>query len=212
MYSVVITSAGSGTRSGLGYNKMLYEYQGITIIERITALFCSCPEFDDVIVTVSSDDYSIFTSILKNYNVRLVVGGQTRMDSVANGINQAKNPFIFVHDGARVFLDTKLISRLTAYEEAYDGLALAINAIDTTLKVEAGQIIEILERDKLFNMQTPQVVNKDIYIDCYNQAKRSNTVYTDEMSMLTAYGYNCRIVVSESYNKKLTRPEDFQED
>lgn len=209
MYSAVITAAGSGTRAGLGYNKMLHKIDGITLLERSVRIFTNNQSFDEIIVTASNVDYPIYTEILKAYNVKIVVGGKERMYSVHKGVLEATNDKVFVHDGARIYLDDYLIDRLTSYDCDYDGLALATPVIDTTLLVEDNQIKQILNRDQLFNMQTPQVVNKQKYFEAYNQAVSNNLLFTDEMSLLTNYGFNCHIVKSEVYNKKLTNPEDF---
>lgn len=211
MYSAVITAAGSGSRAGLGYNKMLYVLDGMTVLERTVKTFCDNPHFNQIIVTASNDDYEQYTSILNKYDVELIIGGSERMHSVAAGVDKANNKFVFVHDGARVYLDDSLINRLIEFEDNYDGLALALPVVDTTLMVIDGKIEQILDRDTLFNMQTPQVVNKIVYQTCYKQASSDNLLFTDEMSMLCNYGYNCKVVGSEAYNIKLTRPEDFEE-
>lgn len=210
MFSAVITAAGTGSRAGLGYNKMLFEYKGQTVLETIVKTFIANENFNQVIVTVNPSDVERYEQILKPYDVELIIGGNERMDSVANGIKAVSNQFAFVHDGARIFLDNELIDRLISFEQSFDGLALATKVIDTTLVVEDGIIKEILNRDTLYNMQTPQVVNKELYLNCYDNAKHDALTFTDEMSMLSYYGYKCFIVESESYNMKLTKPEDFE--
>ncbi len=210
MYSVVITAAGSGTRANLGYNKMLYKIDGITLIEKAVQIFANNSKFNQIIVTASETDLAEYKQILSKYDVNLIVGGKERMDSVANGIKAATNEIVYVHDGARVFLDDNLLQRLFTFNKNFDGLALALGVTDTTLQVIDGKISKVLERSTLFNMQTPQVVNRQVYINCYEQAIANNQIFTDEMSMLCAYGYNCQIVESESYNIKLTKPEDFK--
>ncbi len=210
MYSVVITAAGSGTRAKLGYNKMLFEINGETLIEKTVRIFASNASFNDIIVTASQADIAEYQKILKNYQVKIVVGGSERMHSVSMGVEAADNNVVFVHDGARIFLDDELISRLTDFKSDYDGLSLALGVTDTILQVENGRINNILDRNTLYNMQTPQVVKKAIYKKCYQKAIEDQVVYTDEMSMLTAYKYNCQIVESESYNIKMTKPEDFR--
>lgn len=210
MYSAVITAAGSGTRAGLGYNKMLYKMDGVTLIEKSVAIFANNSLFDDIIVTVSKNDLDTYKQLLTNYNVKFIIGGQERMNSVANGVSQALNSTVFVHDGARIFLDDELINRLDQFPEEYDGLALATQAIDTTLLVNGNRIEKVLDRSSLFNMQTPQVVNKQVYDKCYEQATSEQLLFTDEVSMLTHYNYDCKIVISESYNKKMTTPQDFE--
>lgn len=210
MFSAVITAAGTGSRAGLGYNKMLFEYKGQTVLERIVKTFTANENFNQIIITVNPSDVECYEQILKPYDVELIIGGNERMDSVANGVKAARNHFVFVHDGARIFLDDQLIDRLVNFEDDFDGLALATKVTDTTLVVEDGMIKEVLNRDSLYNMQTPQVVNKDLYLSCYGSAKQDEMLFTDEMSMLSYYGHKCFVVESESYNRKLTKPEDFE--
>lgn len=210
MYSVVITAAGSGTRAKLGYNKMLFEISGITILERVVRIFTNNQVFNEVIVTASENDFAQYQDILKDYPITLTIGGSERMDSVACGVSKCTNDFVFVHDGARIYLDDELISRLVDYQDSYDGLALALNATDTTLLASGNRIEKVLDRNLVYNMQTPQVVNRQKYLKCYKQAKASDLIFTDEVSMLSYYNLDCHIVLSESYNKKLTRPEDFE--
>lgn len=210
MFSAVITAAGTGSRAGLGYNKMLFEYKGQTVLERVVKTFTANENFNQIIITVNPSDVECYEQILKPYDVELIIGGNERMDSVANGVKAASNQFVFVHDGARIFLDDQLIDRLVNFEDDFDGLALATKVTDTTLVVEDGMIKEVLNRDSLYNMQTPQVVNKDLYLSCYDSTKQDEMMFTDEMSMLSYYGHKCFVVESESYNRKLTKPEDFE--
>lgn len=211
MYSAIITAAGVGSRAGLGYNKMLYKKNEVTILEIIVKKFVDFQVFDEIIVTASETDFDTYNKILCNYPVEIVIGGNERMDSVYNGVKKAKNKLVFIHDGARIFLNKDLIMRLVNFEMDFDGLALALKSIDTTLMVEDDKIIKILNRDSLYTMQTPQVVNKEKFIQAYKYAKKDNVIYTDEMSMLTTYGFDCKVVEGEAFNKKLTKPEDFKE-
>lgn len=210
MYSVVITAAGSGSRAGLGYNKMLFEFEGQTVLETTVKTFVNNPNFDQIIVTASSLDFERYSQILQDYDVELLIGGDERMDSVANGVEVATNEFVFVHDGARMFLDDLLIERLVTCDLDYEGLALGIKATDTTLLVRDGVIEQVLNRDNLYNMQTPQVVNRKLYLAAYKRACEAGLTFTDEMSLMSYCGYVCRVVESETYNRKLTKPEDFE--
>ncbi len=211
MYSVVITAAGSGKRAKLGYNKMLYKINGLTLIETTVKTFVSNCNFNQIIITVSDSDYEQYSQILADYPVEITIGGSERMDSVAAGIKLATNDIVYVHDGARIFIDDYLINKLVSFEEQYDGLSLATQVTDTTLEVKNGVITRVLDRNTLFNMQTPQVVKKDIFTTAYTKAKAEQLQFTDEMSLLSNYGYKCSVVEGASYNMKLTKPEDFKE-
>lgn len=211
MYSVVIPCAGSGTRAKLGYNKMLFKINGKTIIEHTANVFINNPMFNQVIVVVSENDYTQVNSMFTDPQVLVTIGGKERMNSVHLGVLHAQSEFVFIHDGARMFIDDLLIDRLVnELSSEVDGCALAVEVVDTILQIENNKIIKVLNRDKLRGMQTPQVVGKASYLKSYKQAQMDNLTFTDEMSLLTHYGYHCTVVAGAGYNLKLTNPEDFQ--
>ena len=60
MYSVIITSSGSGSRMGLGYNKNLFEVNGEMIIERTINKFINCDLINEIIITTTSEELILF--------------------------------------------------------------------------------------------------------------------------------------------------------
>ncbi len=211
MASIVITAAGNGTRANLGYNKMLHDIDGFTVLEICVSKIVALNYFKQIIITHSKQDEVIYKQLLSNYNVTFVCGGDSRMDSVYNGVKMATSEYVYIHDGARINVTSELFERLRSFSKQYDGLSLATKAIDTTLEAVDGKIIKVLNREQLYNMQTPQVVNRNVYIECYNQAVIEQRLFSDEMSMLAHYDYECHIVISEYYNTKLTTAKDFKE-
>lgn len=213
MFSVVIPCAGSGKRANLGYNKMLYDLGGELVINRTVNVFIKNPLFQQIIVLANAEDFDFIRELFSGQPVEVLLGGAERMDSVAIGVKAATSDFVFVHDGARMFIDDNLINRLVdALTSEADGYALATKLSNTVLKVDGVKIVGVLERDQLFAMQTPQVVRRQQYLNCYASAVTTGKLFTDEMSILTEYGYDCNIVLSEEYNQKLTNPEDFKGD
>lgn len=212
MYSAVIVAAGKGSRAKLGYNKMLFKINGEAIIRKTVEKFVNNRLFNQVIVVINEKEQDQMSEALHGLdNICFAFGQGSRMDSVAQGVEKAINEVIFVHDGARIYITDELIARLDNNAKRKINCALATKAIDTTLMVERGKIKQILNRDQLFNMQTPQVVNKVDYSKSYSEAKIKELDFSDEMSMLTYFGYACEVVESEYYNIKLTKPEDFKE-
>ncbi len=212
MYSAVILAAGRGSRAKLGYNKMLYEVDGRAIIYHTTKIFVESGLFSEIIIVINRNDEAKIRQILSEFTqVRFTYGSDERMNSVYNGVNIAKSQQVFVHDGARVYITKELLKRLERKSQQVANCALAVPAIDTTLVVQDGEIKQVLDRQQLYNMQTPQVVLRDQFISACERAIEENLQFSDEMSLLSHYNYQCHIVESEYSNVKLTKPEDFKE-
>lgn len=214
MYDLIITAAGSGSRFGIGYNKMLFEIDGKTLIEHSVLKFYNNPLFQKIIIVAASADLEEMQNILQKYsNIEYVVGGESRFESVKNGFEKTTTPYVFIHDGARIFITDDLINRLhvAITNEKYDGYSLAVKCTDTITKYncQTQELIATLNRDELVNMQTPQVCSRESYQQAIN--KNVGCEYTDEMSLLIANDFKCKIVLSETYNKKITYLTDVKE-
>ena len=149
---VIIPAAGLGTRMESDINKQLMEIDGESVIERTLDAF---KKFSDnlsnagitiraVIVTGEELIYKI-NSVVKHgrydFVQNVVVGGQTRMESVWNGIEAlAELPFppmdndiVFIHDGARCLVDQETLERCLEGGIQYDICAAAV-PVKSTIK------------------------------------------------------------------------------
>lgn len=207
MNSLVLLAAGSGSRLNLGYNKMLFEVNGKTILEITLKKFIDSKLFDEIIIVVKQEELALWQS--KNINnVQFVIGGETRQISVFNGVNVATNEFVWVHDGARCNITHDLITRLNNNVDL-PGSVAAVKSKDSLRIIKDGKVDSILDRDFVYLMQTPQIVNKNIYIKCYNNALQEKVEETDEVGLLFRYGYKMNIVDGEYSNIKVTTIEDL---
>lgn len=207
MNSLVLLAAGSGSRLNLGYNKMLFEVNGQTILEITLKKFKESKLFDEIIVVVKKEELAIWES--KNLeNITLVIGGDTRQSSVYNGVSQATNDFVWVHDGARCNITIDLINRLSQ-AIITPGVVAAVKAKDSLRLVKNGRIDSILDRDFVYLMQTPQIVDKKIYTKCYKKALEEKIEETDEVGLLFRYGYKMGIIEGDYSNIKVTTKDDL---
>ena len=70
MYSAIIVAGGSGTRTGLGYNKIFYKISGHHLIEYSVNLFLKDNEFSEIIIVVSKEDLQRVRSIFNNPKIK----------------------------------------------------------------------------------------------------------------------------------------------
>lgn len=209
MYSLIITAAGNGNRFKTKYNKILHKIHGKMIIELTIEKFILFSEFSEILVVINQNDIDVFEKIAKKYPIKLVVGGNTRAQSVYNGIKEAKENIVFIHDGARCYISKKtIISCLDIIKkEKYDAYSLAIPVVDTIKFGENGDLTKNLKRDKLYQIQTPQIFNKK---ELLNYIKKSKLDYTDEATLFIENNKKVKIINGDINNIKVTYREDIK--
>jgi len=214
MYSkkiAIIVAGGTGQRMGSLVPKQFLEIQGKAIllhtIDQFTAAF---DDIELVIVLPAAYIEEGKTLLQKNgYNnrIQLVEGGDTRFQSVKNGLSKVSDPsIVFVHDAVRCLLTPALIQR--CYQQALEkGSAIpAVSATDSVRIVE-GEDNRVLDREQVMLIQTPQTFQSDILLDAFKQAYVP--LFTDEANAVESNGKKVFLVDGEFENIKITRPLDL---
>ncbi len=196
MYSVVLLAAGSGQRCGLGYNKVLHKINGKTLLEYALQHFNS----DDIIIVVSEVDFDTIKGIFPNH--KLVIGGNTRQESVRNGVECAINENVLIHDSARIFLHQTIVNNVLNGLERCNAVVPCVSVVDT-IKTLNG---ETVDRSKLLVAQTPQGVKRDLFLEYYGRLK-SNV--TDDVSVFEKMGEKVLTVEGCASNIKITTKSDI---
>ena len=204
--SVIIVAGGSGKR--MGRPKQMLPINGKPVLERSIEAFLKIPQVGQIVVVTGED---IFKKISKHYkNLTHALAGETRLQSVINGVN-ALNPkfeLVAVHDGARPLVSPKDIKAGLASAAKNKAAVLAVPVKDTIKKVSGGKITETLDRSVLYAAQTPQCYRAEILkkaLKKYGDLKDA----TDESQLVEKLGVKVAVVVSDYKNIKITTPEDI---
>ena len=222
-FFALIPAAGSGSRAssrGAGdAPKQYLELAGRPMLWHAVRAVC-VPPVEAVFVVLAPDDRAFAThdwSAFAGKLEPLYCGGETRRDSVYNGIVAASSAvdatdWLLVHDAARPCVPREDIQRLIA-ECAQDeiGGILAIPAAETVKKAakdEAGaqRIAGTEDRTQLWLAQTPQLFRAGMLGQALRQAKGA---VTDEASAIEQMGLKPRLVTGSRENLKVTFPEDL---
>ncbi len=211
MHSLVILAAGSGSRMNLGYNKMLHKVDGETILNHTINKFLPFTEFKEIIVVINQkDEKEILPSLVNDQRIKIAYGEGERQDSVAKGVELATGEYTFVHDGARMYISEELVIRmLNAVESKEDAYVCAVKVKDSIRKVQNNVIVEVLNRDELYAMQTPQIARTEILKAIETKAKLDGVLETDEVGLLSHYNYKINIIEGDYANLKITTIEDL---
>ncbi len=208
-YSVLIVAAGSGTRMNLGFNKVYAVMKnGKTILETTISVFKKDPDCNEIIVVTDREDFEKY--IGKREHVTIVSGGSTRQESVSNGLAKVTNDYVFIHDGARPFVDQDSLDRLKGALQVNRAALLAVACKDTIKVTKDGYVSHTPDRSALIAAQTPQAFAKDLILSCMELAKKEGFTGTDDCSLVERFSNEKIAVVEGSYaNIKITTKEDL---
>lgn len=169
--------------------------------------------FDDVkIILVLSAQFietgqSIIKTLAGSNRITITAGGQTRYQSVKNGLKLVeKDAVIFVHDGVRCLVTPNLIQR--CYEMAVEkGNAVPATTPVDTIRIESGNKNEIIDRNKVRIIQTPQTFLGDVLIKAFEQ--QYDASFTDEAIVVENLGVKINLIEGDAANIKITSPVDL---
>ncbi|MDI6803441.1 MAG: 2-C-methyl-D-erythritol 4-phosphate cytidylyltransferase [Bacteroidota bacterium] len=215
---VVIPAAGIGKRLGSNKPKQFLEIDGIPILQITLQKFQACDAVDCIVVVSHADFINEVTGLVTKNDftkiTSIVNGGEHRQDSVWNGVKEIiKNDveIILIHDAVRPFVTDEIIKNVIATSEKF-GAAVPAVPLKDTIKVsdEKGFLIETLDRDKLFAVQTPQGFQKDLIVKAFEKAYTDNYYATDDANLVERLGEKIRLVEGDYKNIKITTKEDLE--
>jgi len=213
-FHALVPAAGFGARMGSELPKQYLPLAGKPMLAHALAALCACGDIRTVFVVLAPDDAQFRTYDWSRFGDKLqplFCGGDTRAESVANGLLASEleaDDWVLVHDAARPCLSrahlAKLISELR--DDAVGGI-LAVPVADTLKRADAQQRIACTEpREGLWQAQTPQMFRAGLLLQALQQCR----AVTDEASAVEALGLQPKLVASDSSNFKVTYPQDIE--
>jgi len=216
MYTVILPAAGSGSRMKLGYNKLFHKIARRTVIEHTVAWFLNDIKCKQIIVVASANDQVEMFNLFHSYpRVEIILGGNSRQESIYNALEHVREDIVMVHDGARPFVNNLIID--TCYEVASAGFgAVAAVAPKDTIKERHSTVHDVisrtLPRDALVAVQTPQAFPTTILKKANALAKNAQLLQeaTDDASLVEKYTeIEIKVVDGDYKNIKFTTSDDI---
>ena len=212
--SAIILAAGSGSRFGEKKQFKKLNDKPIWVYSLNTFIQSEC--CDELILVIPNDlletlkQSQVFTSLNKKNNIKLISGGESRKDSVINGLKVVKkaNDIVCIHDAARPFLKTSYIKHSIEACGEFDGAITAIPVIDTVKKADNQLIKKTIDRESLWMAQTPQTFKKDKLL--YSIKNFSYLDITDESMLMEEANFKIKLIKGDYLNFKITNREDWE--
>ena len=223
--TAIVLAAGQGKRMNSAVQKQYL------LINNKPVLYYALKAFeesiiDDIVLVTGKDEIDFCQKeIVEKYGIgkvrTITAGGKERYHSVACGLSaiQWECDYVFIHDGARPFVDRDMIERAFACVQENSACVVGMPVKDTIkLADENGYVKSTPDRSLVWQIQTPQVFEKELIADAYQKLianedvlKNANVPITDD-AMVVEYFMNIPIkLVEGSYrNIKITTPEDLQ--
>ena len=207
----VIVAAGSGTRMGGTTPKQFMLLKNKPVLYYTIQTFLNA--FADLqLILVLPVDYTdigqeIIDAYFDNERIKIAAGGVTRFQSVKNGLQLvADDSIIFVHDGVRCLLTERLIHR--CYANAVEtGTAIPVLASKDSVRIIHDGGNDAIDRNKVMLVQTPQTFHSKILLAAFQIDYKEK--FTDEATVVEAYGLKVTLLEGEENNIKITQPVDL---
>jgi len=207
MFDCILLLAGSGRRTGLDINKIMYEINGRPLYEYPLNTFLNIKDCNKIILVVRNDEYDYFHALeKKNDRIKVVLGGLRRQDSVLNGIMKVESDYVLVHDGARANIKRKDI--LNVYEAClkYACAALAVKENNALKKVKDNFVECDIDRSDIYCMQTPQGARTELLKNALMMIDED--VFDDIEAINKVFNKKAFIVLGDYTNIKFTTMDD----
>lgn len=212
--AAVVVAGGRGLRAGSDLPKQYRVLGHSPVLRQTLAAFTGHPQVDLVLTVIHPDDTARYRQAAEGLRVLdPTFGGATRQASVRAGLEALaphRPSVVLVHDAARPFVSSVLISRAIAAAKrggAVPGLPMS----DTVKEVDAtGGVVRTLNRSALRSIQTPQAFAFALLIEAHRKAAAAKLEdFTDDAALAEWAGMKVSVFEGEAGNIKLTTSEDF---
>lgn len=227
--TAVVLSAGQGKRMGASVQKQYIELDGKPVIYYTLKTFQESEVIDDIVLVVGQGQISyVNDEIVRKYHFTkvdtIVEGGKERYDSVwqglkviadqENGLADAnREGYVFIHDGARLFVDEDILKRGYDTVSRYSACVAGMPSKDTIKLVDDnGFSVTTPERKCVWSVQTPQIFETSLIIEAYSKLMREECINVTDDAMVVEQMMDVPVKLFEgSYeNIKITTPEDLK--
>jgi 2-C-methyl-D-erythritol 4-phosphate cytidylyltransferase len=187
--TAILPAAGLGTRMGAEMPKQFLELDGVPVLIFTLHRLAACQAITEFIISTRADEVDSIIARVAKENlgrpVRVVRGGDTRQDSVANALAEAsaEADLILVHDAVRPLVTCDQIDRVIA---------------------------EAISCDRVVLAQTPQVFRTSLLLEAFAKARQDGVSASDEAGLIERMGHDVHVVAGSERNLKITRPGDMQ--
>jgi len=212
---VILLAGGKGKRMKSAVPKQFLPLLGKPVFLRSLDIFQSMRDVVSSIVIVLDESYrDEYANIVRaDSRIRWADPGAERQDSVFNGLNQVPDDcsVVAIHDAARPLVTTEEVLNVLKDGITHGAAVLGVPMKATVKESEDGHfVLRTVPRSRLWEIHTPQVATKALFMRGFAKVKAENLEVTDDVSVVEALGLPVKLTLGEYTNIKLTTPDDLK--
>ena len=214
--AAIILAAGNSTRMGKNVNKQLEPLCGVPVLAHTLQAYQKCALIREIVVVTRPQDFDAVYKLRGEYGItkmtHIVAGGSSRQESAKNGMSKLSDKvrYVAIADGARCLTTPEQIAKVCLRAYRYQAASAAHLISDTVKRTNAvGMTKETVDRNNLWQAQTPQIFHHSLYIAALARAQSDNYSVTDDNSLVEHLGYQVRVVECGRENIKITTADDL---
>jgi len=212
--SAVIAAAGSSERMA-GEDKLFTVLCGVPVLAHSLIAFEKCSLISEIIVVTRDSSIEKVSELCRAFGIskaaKIMVGGQSRAESVLCGTLAVskKSQLIAIHDGARPCVDDEIITNAVTAATMIHAVAPAVQVSSTVKRASSGIVKETIDRNDLYETQTPQVFAAELIKAALTNVARKSIDITDDCMAAEIIGFPVHLIKGSGSNIKITTPEDY---
>lgn len=210
--TAIILIAGNSTRFGKNRNKNFEIINGKPVFAYSLEAFNNNSYIDNIIIAIKESERKEVETYINTYsltkNLDIIIGGDTRKQSVYNCIKKSNSDIVIIHDGARPFITQEYITNCIEHMRTFKGVTIGVKSKDTIKITDLDNIvINTTNRSTTWLIQTPQCFDRSILLKMHEKYAGENV--TDDCSLLEKDGYKIKILPGNYNNIKITTYDDL---
>ncbi|MBK3516662.1 2-C-methyl-D-erythritol 4-phosphate cytidylyltransferase [Carboxylicivirga marina] len=207
----VIVAGGSGTRMGSSVPKQFLKINDLPVLMHTIKTFQQFDTQMKLILVLPESQIDYWQQLCEEHQFdakhQIAKGGSTRFESVKNGLSLiTETALIGIHDGVRPFVSPNTLKRCYHHAQALGNAIPVLDAFESIRQLN-DDCSKAIDRSSIKLVQTPQVFHSDQLMAAYNQDYDS--LFTDDASVVEAYGKTIHLVAGNRENIKITTPFDL---
>lgn len=211
--AAVLVAGGRGTRMGAPISKQYLPIAGLPILMHTLSVFHQVDSAIELILVIPKDDFAYWTELCQKFQFRiphqLVAGGNSRFQSVKNGISAIsfEEGLVAIHDGVRPFVNESVIQE--SFDKAAEtGSAVAVIALKDSIRKLTDDGKNFYQDRQYFRLvQTPQTFDLKRIRKAFQVTELPQ--FTDDATVYEHQGWEVTLISGNPDNIKITTPEDM---
>ena len=218
-YYLIVPASGIGTRMESDTPKQYIKLNnGLTVLDQTLKTLLNIDYIKGCIVAINENDTTFKNSKYAQHHklLDIVNGGEQRYNSVMNALEALEdyasaNDWVLVHDAARPCVDPNDINTMIdTLKDSKSGGLLATRVVDTIKKSKDNIAIKTIDRENLWQAQTPQMYRFGMLKDALNKSISDGASITDEAGAIEHINQQSTLIESSKKNIKITTQADLE--